>query len=76
MRGAVRHYALSAAGRGDMALPPGRAGINVSGDQVAMASGMDMKAARSTYEGFIGLIKWSIPAIGALTALVVYLLTH
>ena len=35
-----------------------------------MASGMDMKAARSTYEGFIGLIKFSIPAIGAVTALV------
>ena len=41
-----------------------------------MASGMDMKAARSTYEGFIGLIKWSVPAVGAVAALVVYLLTH
>lgn len=41
-----------------------------------MASGMDMKAARSTYDGFIGLLKWSVPAIGAIAALVVYLLSH
>jgi hypothetical protein len=37
-----------------------------------MASGNDMKAHGATYEGFIGLIKWTIPVI-AVTILVVIL---
>lgn len=41
-----------------------------------MASGNDIKAARATYEGFIGLIKVSIPVLALITALVIYLLTH
>ena len=41
-----------------------------------MASGNDMKAARSTYEGFIQTIKISAPVIALLTACVIYLLAH
>lgn len=41
-----------------------------------MASVHDMKAARETYEGLLRLFKIAIPVIGALTALVIYLLTH
>ena len=41
-----------------------------------MASGNDIKAARATYEGFIGLIKVSIPVLALITALVIYLLSH
>jgi len=39
-----------------------------------MASANDMKAAEKTYEGFISLLKWSTPAIAAITALVVILI--
>jgi len=39
-----------------------------------MASANDMKAAEKTYEGFIGLLKWSTPAIAAIVALVVILI--
>ena len=39
-----------------------------------MASANDMKAARATYEGFIGLIKISVPVIAVIVALVVYLI--
>lgn len=35
-----------------------------------MASGNDIKAAEKTYDGFISLLKWSVPLI-ALIALVV-----
>ena len=28
-----------------------------------MASGNDMKAHEQTYDGFIGLLKWSVPLI-------------
>ncbi len=38
-----------------------------------MASGNDMKAHEGTYGWFIGLLKWSVPAI-ALIALVVIVL--
>jgi hypothetical protein len=38
-----------------------------------MASGNDMKAHQGTYGSFIGLLKWSVPAI-ALIALVVVIL--
>ncbi|MFN4112980.1 MAG: aa3-type cytochrome c oxidase subunit IV [Sphingomonadaceae bacterium] len=36
-----------------------------------MASGNDIKAAEKTYEGFIGLLKWSVPLVAAITAIVV-----
>jgi len=38
-----------------------------------MASGNDMKAHNSTYDAFIGNLKWSVPVI-ALIAFVVVLL--
>ncbi|MBC2668685.1 aa3-type cytochrome c oxidase subunit IV [Novosphingobium piscinae] len=41
-----------------------------------MASGNDIKAARETYEAFIGVVKWTTPALIALTAFVVYLLAR
>ncbi|MDE2301071.1 MAG: aa3-type cytochrome c oxidase subunit IV [Sphingomonadales bacterium] len=41
-----------------------------------MASEMDMKAARSTYEGFIGLIKFAAPVIALVVILVLYLITR
>lgn len=34
----------------------------------------DMKAARSTYESFLGLLKWAIPLIALVTAVVVILI--
>lgn len=39
-----------------------------------MASGNDIKAHEGTYDGFIGLLKWSVPLIIAITALVVILI--
>ena len=39
-----------------------------------MASANDIKAARATYEGFIGLIKISVPVIVVIVAFVVYLI--
>jgi predicted RND superfamily exporter protein len=36
-----------------------------------MASGNDMQAARKTYDGFMTLLKWSVPAIAILTLLIV-----
>ncbi len=41
-----------------------------------MASGNDMKAAQSTYDSFIGVIKWATPLIALIAAVVVYLLAH
>lgn len=38
-----------------------------------MASGNDMKAHAGTYDGFIGLLKWSVPLL-AVIALVVVLI--
>lgn len=40
-----------------------------------MASGNDMQAHKATYEGFIDLIKWSIPAIALIVVLVVFLIS-
>ncbi len=40
-----------------------------------MASGNDMKAAEQTYSGFIGLIKWTIPVIAILVAIVLALIS-
>ncbi len=39
-----------------------------------MASGNDMKAAESTYGGFINLIKYSIPVLALITIIVVVLI--
>jgi hypothetical protein len=39
-----------------------------------MASGNDMKAHKSTYEAFIANLKWSVPVIAIITALVVLLI--
>ncbi|MBU6268186.1 MAG: aa3-type cytochrome c oxidase subunit IV [Sphingomonadales bacterium] len=41
-----------------------------------MASGNDMKAHRSTYEGFINLVKFGTPAVVLITALVIFLITR
>ncbi len=40
-----------------------------------MASANDMKAAEQTYNGFIALLKWSTPAIIAIVALVIILIS-
>ena len=40
-----------------------------------MTSANDMQAARQTYEGFVTLIKWAIPAIAAIVILVIILIT-
>lgn len=39
-----------------------------------MGSANDMKAAKATYDSFIGMVKWSVPVIAALVALVVLLI--
>lgn len=39
-----------------------------------MASGNDMKAAEKTYEGFISLLKWSVPLTALITLVVVILI--
>jgi hypothetical protein len=40
-----------------------------------MASGNDMKAAERTYSGFIGLIKWTLPVIAIIVAVVILLIS-
>lgn len=39
-----------------------------------MASGNDMKAAESTYAGFLTLLKWGTVASALVTALVIFLI--
>jgi hypothetical protein len=39
-----------------------------------MASTNDTKAAEKTYGSFIGLLKWSVPLIAVITAVVVILI--
>lgn len=39
-----------------------------------MASANDMQAAKQTYDGFIGLIKWSVPILALIALFVVYLI--
>jgi hypothetical protein len=36
-----------------------------------MASGNDIKAANQTYASFIAMLKWSVPLIAVITAVVV-----
>ena len=40
-----------------------------------MAEPHDIKAAKSTYESFIGTLKWSVPLIGFITLIVVILIS-
>ena len=39
-----------------------------------MASGNDMKAHASTYDAFIGMLKWTLPLIAVISALVVLII--
>ena len=41
-----------------------------------MASGNNMKAHKSTYDGFISMVKYATPVVVLITVLVIYLLTH
>lgn len=40
-----------------------------------MASGNDMKAHQGTYGSFVALLKWSVPILALITALVVILIS-
>ena len=39
-----------------------------------MASGNDMKAHASTYDAFIGMLKWTLPLIAVIAAIVVFII--
>ena len=39
-----------------------------------MASGNDMKAHATTYDGFIGLLKWAVPVVALIAFLVVLII--
>jgi hypothetical protein len=39
-----------------------------------MSSANDMKAAQSTYEGFIGLIKYSVPVLAVIVSFIIYII--
>ena len=39
-----------------------------------MASGNDMKAHGSTYDSFIGLLKWAVPGIAIIAVVVVLII--
>ena len=41
---------------------------------MGMASGNDMKAHAGTYDGFIGMLKWSLPLIVLIAAVVVLII--
>ena len=41
-----------------------------------MASGNDMKAAESTYGGFLGLLKWGSLATAVVTVIVIALISN
>ena len=40
-----------------------------------MAASNDMDAARRTYSGFLGLIKWAMPIIAVIVFVVLYLIS-
>lgn len=40
-----------------------------------MGSANDMKAHQGTYDGFIGMLKWSVPLIAVLALLVVVVIS-
>ena len=39
-----------------------------------MASGNDLKAHGSTYDGFIGLLKWTLPVIAIIAITVIFII--
>jgi len=39
-----------------------------------MASGNDMKAHATTYDSFIGLLKWAVPVIAVIGIVVVFVI--
>ena len=39
-----------------------------------MATGNDMKAHASTYDGFIGLLKWTVPLTAVVTLVVILII--
>lgn len=39
-----------------------------------MGSANDIKAAQATYDGFISLIKYSVPVIAVIVAFVIYII--
>ncbi len=41
---------------------------------MGMVSGNDMKAHSSTYDSFIGMLKWSLPLIAVISAVVVFII--
>ena len=41
---------------------------------MGMASGNDMKAHASTYDAFIGMLKWTLPLIAVIAAIVVFII--
>lgn len=41
-----------------------------------MASGNDIKAAQTTYESFVGVVKFCTPIIVIIAATVIFLLSH
>jgi hypothetical protein len=57
---------------------PGRHEQTMSGgwnyERFNMASANDIKTAKATYEGFVGLIKVAVPVILVLVAFVVWLI--
>jgi hypothetical protein len=40
-----------------------------------MASANDMEAARKTYSGFVGLLKWTVPTTAVLVLIVILLIS-
>ena len=40
-----------------------------------MGSANDMNAANKTYDGFINLLKWTVPLIAVITAVIVVLIS-
>ena len=40
-----------------------------------MAESQDMKAARGTYDSFIGALKWIVPLVAAIALLVIFLIS-
>ena len=52
----------------------GRSGYQRLDGVMGMASGNDMKAHGSTYESFIGLLKWAVPVIAIIGIGVVFII--
>ena len=41
-----------------------------------MASGNDMKMHGATYEAFVGMLKWSVPIIAIIVAIIVFIIAR